>query len=135
MSTERPIAVGAFCFAGGFTLGVQQHFDVIAHLEERFQESGSKRRRAYAVETQRLNFPHVPTYPGNDWWPLADLSRQRVDFIYGNPPCALFSSMGHKQGKGAERWRDDPRVKCIERHFSLVTRLRPKAWALESVTQ
>jgi len=53
LSTDRRCrrfrAVGAYIFAGGFTLGVRQHFNGLCHLEE-----GS-----YGVATMRKNQPDI----------------------------------------------------------------------------
>jgi DNA (cytosine-5)-methyltransferase 1 len=135
-ANARPVAIGASCFAGGFTLGVRRHFDVVAHLEERFLTENGK-LCAYAVATQRQNFPEIPTHPGTDWWPIDSLRRDYpdLDFVYGNPPCKAFSAMGRRKGMGSDRWRGDPSIRVIRRHFDLMKRLRPKAWAWESVTE
>jgi site-specific DNA-cytosine methylase len=135
-ANARPVAIGASCFAGGFTWGVHRHFDVVAHLEERFPADNGK-LCAYAVDTHRENFPETRTYPGNDWWPIEDLRRDYPDlgFVYGNPPCKAFSSMGRRKGEGSDRWRKDPSIGVIRRHLDLMRRLRPKAWAWESVTE
>lgn len=118
-------AVGAYIFAGGFTLGVKQHFKVLAHLEE----------TAYGVATMRRNQPEIPVHVGMDQWPLDELrGRDPIDLIYGNPPCAAWSVAGSKL-KGGRDWHRDPRVSCTQRHFALLEQLRPTLWAWESVTQ
>lgn len=118
-------ALGAWIFAGGFTLGVRESFDVLAHLEE----------TSYGVATVRRNLPDLPVHVGRDRWPLDALSAgPRIDFLYGNPPCAAWSPAGSKI-VGTRNWRTDPRVDCTRRHFELLERLRPRAWAWESVPQ
>jgi site-specific DNA-cytosine methylase/2-polyprenyl-3-methyl-5-hydroxy-6-metoxy-1,4-benzoquinol methylase len=123
---RRPRALGAFIFAGGFHVGVSQHFDLIAHLEG---DGG------YGTPTVRLNFPELPIYHGPANWPLAELKAgPEIDFIYGNPPCAAWSGNNpNSHVPGA--WKSDPRVNCSYQHFGLLEELRPKVWAWESVTQ
>lgn len=119
----RPTALGCYIFAGGFTLGVKKHFDVLAHLE------GDK----YGVATSRKNFPDLPIYYGPEKWPLRDF--HGVDLIYGNPPCAAWSVAGYTKTRGTDKWRTDPRVECTVKHFGLIEALRPKVWVWESVIQ
>lgn len=116
-------ALGAYIFAGGFTVGVERHFQIRAHLEE------SK----YGVDTFKRNRPNVPVFFPPDAWPLESLRAEREwDFVYGNPPCAAWSNAGAAT-KGGRTWRDSPLVDCTRRHFSLLEALRPKVWAWESV--
>lgn len=116
----KPIALGCQIFAGGFTLGVSDHFRVLAHLE----------LNSYGVASTKLNFPRLPVYASEDSWPLADLKRERIDFVYGNPPCAAWSNAN---GRKSDHWRKDPRPMCTRKHFNLIEALRPKVWAWESV--
>lgn len=122
---DRPTAVGAYIFAGGFTLGVQDHFEILAHLE------GS----GYGVDVARKHWPNLPIYIGRAAWPVEDLRKRGVDFLYANPPCAIFSAMGIRTTRGAEGWKTDPRLGCWLETFGLLEGLRPAVWALESVTQ
>lgn len=126
-TTRRtPLAIGAYIFAGGFTLGVKKHFKVLCHLEE----------SDYGVATACKNFPDLPIHIGLNNWPIEDLQGgPEVDFIYGNPPCAAWSVAGYTKDRGTDKWRTDPRVACTTRHFGLLTSLNPRVWAWESVTQ
>lgn len=123
----RPLtAVGAYIFAGGFTVGVKKAgFDVLGHLED---------DPPYGAEVVKLNFPGLPIYTGYDEWPLDVLASKQVDFVYGNPPCAAWSGNNHNSHV-PEAWKTDPRVSCTRKHFSLVAAVNPKVWAWESVTQ
>lgn len=123
---NKPLAVGASVFAGGFTLGVMKHFRVLCHLEE----SG------YGAKTFSMNHPEVPVFVGQESWPLGEKpAPEGVDFLYGNPPCAAWSRAGKmvtsslKQGA----WKEDDRPGCTLRHFALLERLKPKIWVWESV--
>ncbi len=123
--SDKPRAIGAYIFAGGFSLGVRDHFDVACVLEE----------TNYGVATARRNMPEIPVHVGGDRWPIEELKKQEWDFIYGNPPCAAWSCNGKNVGANSENWRTDPRVECTRRHFNLLEELRPRAWAWESVPQ
>ena len=117
---ERPLAVGAYIFAGGFTLGVKQYFNVACHLED-----GN-----YGVATMRHNQPEVPVYTDRATWPLKELRERQVDLVYGNPPCAAWSMAGRR----GDSWKTDGRVNCARIHFGLLKSLRPRrAWVWESV--
>lgn len=118
-------AVGAYIFAGGFTLGVREHFNILCHLEE----------SPYGVATTRHNMPDLDIFVGPENWPLKEMQEWDIDFLYGNPPCAAWSVAGHTRTKGKDKWKTDPRVNCTIRHFDLLRQLRPKVWAWESVTQ
>jgi len=117
---RRPTAVGSYIFAGGFTLGIKEHFDVLCHLEE----------TNYGVATMRHNQPEIPVYVGPDTWPLDDLAARGVDLVYGNPPCAPWSVCGGAKG---EAWSKDPRLSYTLRHFDTWRRLKPTFWVTESV--
>lgn len=119
-------AVGAYIFAGGFTIGVKEHFDVLAHLE------GDK---PYGADSAKLNWPDLPVYFGPSRWPVDRWCDPPLDFFYTNPPCAVFSPMGIVTTRGKEAWRADPRLSCWYHSFSVLERIKPRAWVLESVPQ
>ena len=48
-------ALGTYIFAGGFTLGVKKHFDVLAHFED---------KPGLYKKTVKANFPDLPIYEG-----------------------------------------------------------------------
>jgi len=124
--TTRPTAIGMHIFAGGFTLGVREHFDVACHLES----------SAYGVATVQKNLS-LPCFYGRERWDeaLDGVEPGEVDFLYANPPCAVFSSMG-VSGPVANRgaWRTDPRTHCWHDVMRVAKRLLPDVWCLESVT-
>ena len=123
---SRPTALGAFIFAGGFTVGIKRAgFDVLAHFE-----SGD-----FGVATTVRNHGDFPVFTDPKTWPVSSFA-DKVDFVYANPPCAPFSHAGishQKQGQMHDWWKRDPRVSCIHQTFSLLEGLRPKVWAWESV--
>ncbi|KKL13372.1 hypothetical protein LCGC14_2526410, partial [marine sediment metagenome] len=122
----RPTALGVYIFAGGFTCGVSDHFDVAAQLEE-----GN-----FGAATTRANFPTLPVFTKREEWPSVDRLRElSPDLIYGNPPCAAWSAAGSTKGRGKDRWRTDPRVDFHRNMVKTCLDVSPTVWAFESVTQ
>jgi len=124
-NTEMPVAVGAYIFAGGFTLGVSKHFRVIAHLE------ASK----YGVQSAKANFPGLAVHTQPATWPVRELKNQNVKLLYCNPPCALFSQAGATMRKGTDGWKTDPRQKCWRECFLAFEGIFPDVFVLESVVR
>ena len=129
---RRPTALGVHIYAGGFTLGVQAAgFRVLAHMEE----------WPFGVETVRTNLG-LPVYQGLDTWDRAvEKYKGKVVWLYGNPPCAAWSTAGHRPTKenggkstsDVDRCLCDPRVDCTRRLFALVPRIDPTVFTWESV--
>src|SRR5262245_19244438 len=127
---ERYKAVGGDIFAGGFTVGVSKHFDVLAHFEENM----------YGVRSSKLNFPNMPIFVGVDTnrklgFDYIRKTHGKVHFVYTNPPCAVFSVCGSTMKWGQEGWRKDPRQKCWHNCFSMLEELDPDFYATESVVR
>lgn len=118
---KRPTALGAYIFAGGFTVGVKKHFDVLAHFEQ----------GDYGVASAKANWPDLPIYHDLNSWPVKQY-KGKVDFIYSNPPCAAWSAAGRST---AAKWETDNRVDCARRSFQLIGEIRPKVWCWESVAR
>lgn len=118
-------ALGVDVFAGGFSIGIRRHFDVIAHFEE----------SDYGVATVHKNYPKLPVHYPVSEWPVDDPEFSELDLAYGNPPCAAWSVAGYTKTRGADKWKTDDRVQCTARFFDLLEKLRPKIWVTESVTQ
>lgn len=124
--TDRLRALGCSIFAGGFTVGVSRHFDVVSQFEE----------TNYGVATMRKNFPKLPIHYPTSEWPLEDKkSFSELDLIYGNPACAAWSVAGYTKTKGTDKWKTDERVQQTVRHFNLLKTFKPHVWVTESVTQ
>lgn len=117
-------ALGVFIFAGGFTEGVKRHFDVAGHLE------GS----SYGVATSKLNHPGLQVWESQDQWP--ETFSGGVDFVYANPPCAVWSLAGSR-GRDFSLGYDprDVRINCFLGVFSRLRAYRPAVLAVESVCQ
>lgn len=129
----RPKALGVYIFAGGFTLGVMKHFDVVAHWED----------GPFGTATVKHNLPSIEIHSHRDRWPVNDPRFQGIPLLYGNPPCAPWSAAGHlpkqKQrlaaGGATQKYELDPRVECVRRQFALLGQLRPNIWVWESVAR
>lgn len=119
MDMGKPIALGANIFAGGFSLGVSKHFRLLGHLEH---DDGY----GAAVSSKNLK---IPIYVGKDQWPE---KVGKLDFLYANPPCAIWSTAS---GRPGHLWEKDPRLQRIRDIFALVDRYKPYVWCWESVCQ
>jgi site-specific DNA-cytosine methylase len=121
------VAVGAYIFAGGFTVGMRKHFSVLVHMED----------GTFGVQTFKSNHADIPVcQKAHGQWP-ADKVRQ-TDVMYGNPPCSAWSAMGsladgHSWAKEKD-WRSS-RLGCAESYFELWRMFKPRIWVMESVTQ
>ncbi|MFG0245705.1 MAG: DNA cytosine methyltransferase [Phycisphaerales bacterium JB052] len=123
---QAPRAVGTHIFAGSFTIGMMEHFEVLCHLES----------SNYGVETFNKNYPDIPVYSEVSDWPLEVLSEMDVDLVYGNPPCAPWARQGLNNSLQTGRdWRDDDRLDCIHHHVEALRVIEPKFWVWESVTR
>jgi DNA (cytosine-5)-methyltransferase 1 len=91
----KPLAVAVDVFAGGFSLGVETHFTVAAHLE----------RCTIGAKTWRHNRPAVPIHLDrtSNWLDALTALRPRAPmFVYGNPPCRAFSlASAHARERGS----------------------------------
>lgn len=117
----RPTALGCQVFAGGFTLGVREHFEVVDQLET----------GPFGSETTRRNLGLRVPEDEEDWQPG---KYEGVDMVYANPPCAPWSMYGRT--KGVQRpYVEHPGYAYHETVHRLIDRVRPKFWVLESVPQ
>jgi DNA (cytosine-5)-methyltransferase 1 len=99
-------ALGVSIFAGGFTLGVERHFEIAAHLE----------RSLYGVATFKHNRPQIPVHIDKEgrWEREVEAIRAAgpVGMVYANPPCAPFSLANVTGGRGLDHpaigWLRDP---------------------------
>jgi DNA (cytosine-5)-methyltransferase 1 len=90
-------ALGIHIFAGGFSIGVEQHFDLLGHLE----------RSSYGVKSWKQFRPGCQVCVSKKAeWPTGQFDGQ-VDFLYANPPCAAWSptSVGYAR-KEQSPWLD-----------------------------
>lgn len=125
MSKKKLTALGAYIFAGGFTLGVRKHFDVVAHFEE----------GPFGVATVQRNLPKLAIYQDRATWPLKEFAG-KVDYMYANPPCAPWSIANTPVINGEAKpvhWSQNPLSTCWRHTANLVWQLRPKVAHIESV--
>jgi len=127
-------AIGAYIFAGGFTVGVRNFFDVSEHLEDgRFGADTSEKNLGVTVHSRPA-----------EWLDAAFWHRREPSLIYCNPPCAAWSAAGVKARITAGAVpRDyasgfdprDERPRCFERCVALLDLAHPEALVVESVQQ
>jgi len=119
-------ALAGDVFAGLFTAGVKQAgFKVLGTLEH----------CNYGAKTAALNHPEVTQHIGvTDWGSDGPAARYagKVDFMFTNPPCALWSQA---RGKPKGAWQaPDPRLAWGPDLITAGLVVRPRAWCWESVT-
>lgn len=128
---ERFTALGNYIFAGGFTLGVEQHFKVLGHLED----------GPFGVATARQHWPGMVIQTSPSLWEIEALklmhdSGRALDLLYCNPPCAAWSKAGTFVTKGRSAYKDaEHYTSCTTRAADLALRLNPNIWVWESVPQ
>jgi DNA (cytosine-5)-methyltransferase 1 len=119
-------AVGCHCFAGGVSLGVEQHVTIAAHLE-----SGR-----LGIETWCRNRPGVPVINDRDGaWSgaLAEIRRAgRPNLVYGNPDCSAFSRL-NMVPRGVDRAALSKKTRGIEQVVRVGARLEARVIVVESV--
>lgn len=122
--SRRPVAVDLFCGAGGLSLG--------------FEQAGF--RVAVAIDANPINtsvysnnFPSTKTIcadiselSGTEIRAIAKLGNERIDVVFGGPPCQGFSAIG-------KRKPDDPRNALISEFCRLVSELKPRYFVIENV--
>lgn len=134
-------ALGCHIYAGGHTLGVRQAgFDVPIHLEEGpFGVETAVKNLGVEVRVGRSVRAASAVCAAPDRVSAGlDLSSWRahefrgcVDWLYGNPPCAAFSTLG----VGARvRGEASDYVRCTERLFALIDVVEPTVFSWECVT-
>lgn len=122
---DAPNAAGCYIFGGGSSIGASHHFNLTVHLEESF----------YGAKTSQTNFPDLEVFRQPSHWPIEQLKRRDIRYLYCNPPCALFSQAGACMRGGGDAWKTDPRQRCWRNCFVAFEALRPDVFSLESVCQ
>ncbi len=118
-TSANPKAISLFAGAGGLDLGFHKYFDVIS-INECIPAF---------CDTLRANFADSNIVEG-DITKLkgADLALgNKIDVVYGGPPCQAFSSAGKQKGI------DDPRGMMIMEHIRIVKETNPEVFVLENV--
>lgn len=126
--TRRKLkALGCHVYAGGHTVGVRAAgFEVTTHLEE----------GTFGAESSRRNLG-VEVRVGVGNWKAEEFA-DKVDWLYGNPPCAAWSHAGSRPGgasnqRNVDRGKTDARIDCTRRLFDLIPVIRPTVFSWESV--
>lgn len=118
----RPIGIDLFAGVGGFSLGFEQAgFDVVAAVEI----------DPVHAAVHSYNFPACKTIVQSVIGLSGDYitrraSIDRVDVVFGGPPCQGFSMMG-------KRALDDPRNALVLQFARLVTELDASYFVFENV--
>ena len=125
MIKKRLTALGGDTFAGLFTLGVKQAgFEVLGTLEH----------SNYGAKTAALNHPevtqHLKLAGDQAWRQAAEPYAGKVDFMFTQPPCAIWSAA---RGGVKGSWASDPRLSWVPDLIDAGLIVRPKAWVWESV--
>lgn len=114
----EPSAISLFSGAGGLDLGFQEFFNIAAAVEN----------DPHSCETLRSNFKEIRVLEMDiKNVGVAELGVDRVDLVFGGPPCQPFSAAGKQRGVS------DPRGALVDGYFRLVHALRPKYFMLENV--
>lgn len=120
----RPIGIDLFAGAGGMSLGFEQAgFDIRAAVEI----------DPIHCAVHKYNFPETAIIPrsvvglsAKDVRDAAGLGDEKVDVVFGGPPCQGFSLIG-------QRSLDDPRNKLVLEFVRLVAALDAKTFVFENV--
>ena len=121
---KKSIGIDLFCGVGGMSLGFEQAgFDVVAAFD--FE----KRH----VESYKKNFSNtsvcVADLTGSRWCDLkklAALRTNKIDVVFGGPPCQGFSICGRRDV-------DDERNLLLFEFVRLVREIQPRYFVLENV--
>lgn len=122
---DAPTVISTFAGGGGSSTG---------YMMAGYRELLAVEWDDNAVQTLRLNYPHLDIYHGD----IAKLSVDEVlqrtglkpgelDVLDGSPPCQGFSTAG-------KRIMDDPRNQLFREYVRLLRGLRPKVFVMENVS-
>lgn len=120
----RPIGIDLFAGAGGLSLGFEQAgFDVRAAVEI----------DPVHCAVHKFNFPNCAVIPhsveglsAEAIREAAGLSREKIDVVFGGPPCQGFSLIGHRS-------LDDKRNRLVLEFVRIVAELNASAFVFENV--
>ena len=123
---NAPTVISTFAGGGGSSLG----YSMAGYKELLAVEIDNN-----AVDTFKLNFPHVPVFHGDigtlsveQCMTLAGLSEPgELDVLDGSPPCQGFSLAGKRQMK-------DDRNQLFREYVRLLRGLQPKVFIMENVS-
>lgn len=120
----RPIGIDLFAGAGGLSLG--------------FEQAGFDVRTAVEIDpihcaVHKFNFPRCAVLPrsieglsAKAIRDAAGLDREKIDVVFGGPPCQGFSLIGHRS-------LDDKRNSLVLEFVRIVAELNADAFVFENV--
>lgn len=124
-AADAPTVISTFAGCGGSSLGY--------HMAG-FRELLAVEWEQNAVDTFRLNFPHVPVYHGDiaklsvdECLRLSGLKPGELDVFDGSPPCQGFSTAGKREIA-------DSRNQLFREYCRLLKGLQPRAFVMENVS-
>lgn len=122
-------ALGINIFGGGFSLGVlqSQKFAISAQLEE--CDAGKK-----TFDMNPQYFGKIPRPLSYKEWNAYLDPLYSPNFIYGNPPCAPWSSANARKGQTKALRMQDPRLEMTKRTMQAALYAQPEVFALETVS-
>lgn len=122
---NAPTVISTFAGCGGSSLGYSM---------AGFRELLAVEWEQNAVDTFRLNFPHVPVYHGDiaklsveECLRLAGLKPGELTVFDGSPPCQGFSTSGKRE-------IGDARNQLFREYCRLLQGLQPRAFVMENVS-
>ena len=131
--TRMSKAFGVHAFAGGFGLGLSNHHEIIGQFEldgvPMRGPRASEHRQAIADARHNHNWEIHEGQP--TWLASAECRNLKPDIVFGNPPCAPWSSM-NTNNRG---WMDDPRLSMAHDVINTGIRLGSSAILVESVVR
>lgn len=122
---NAPTVISTFAGCGGSSLGYSM---------AGYKELLAVEWEQNAVDTFRLNFPHVPVYHGDiaklsveECLRLAGLKPGELTVFDGSPPCQGFSTAGKRE-------IGDNRNQLFREYCRLLQGLQPRAFVMENVS-
>jgi len=122
---DAPTVISTFAGGGGSSTG---------YMMAGYRELLAVEWDDNAVETLRLNYPHMDIYHGDIAKLTVDevlnrtgLQPGQLDVLDGSPPCQGFSTAG-------KRMMDDPRNQLFREYVRLLRGLQPKVFVMENVS-
>ena len=111
--------ISLFAGAGGMDVGFKQ---------AGIQVTVANELDRFACETYKANHPESKMLEGdlNQHYNYFDTQKERIDVIFGGPPCQGFSVAGRMDP-------NDPRSKLVFSFIDVVEQVQPKAFVMENV--
>jgi DNA (cytosine-5)-methyltransferase 1 len=122
--SQLPLAIDLFCGAGGLSLGfVQSGFKVLAAIDSDPVNVATYSKNFHRTNAIQADIFHLT---GGKIRELCGIDDERIDVVFGGPPCQGFSLIGKRKPL-------DPRNALIGEFCRLVIELRPRYFVMENV--